>query len=110
MTAELCHLGLVDVGCLLDTSWLQTSAWASTAFPRRLRTASSHSGPTEHETFDAAVRHAADRLPFEQAHALWLIDVCGLTYAQAAEETGITPKRFARRLHAARTTIHKALS
>ena len=25
MTAELCHLGLVDVGCLLDTGWLQTS-------------------------------------------------------------------------------------
>ncbi len=55
------------------------------------------------------MHHAADRLPLDQAHALWLVDVCGLPYAQAANETGITPKRFAKRLHAARSTIRKAL-
>jgi DNA-directed RNA polymerase specialized sigma24 family protein len=109
MTAELCHLGLIEIGCLVDASWLQTSAWASTAFPRR-RTSPTDSGPAEHDTFDAAVHHAADRLPLEQAHAVWLVDVCGLTYAQAADETGITPKRFAKRLHAARSTIRKAVS
>ncbi len=107
MTAELCHLGLIEIGYLLDAGWLQTSAWASTAFPRR-RTSPTDSGPAEHDTFDAAVHHAADRLPLEQAHALWLVDVCGLTYAQAANETGTTPKRFAKRLHAARSTIRKA--
>ena len=109
MSAELCHLGLIEIGCLVDASWLQTSAWASTAFPRRRRTSPTDSGPAQHDTFGAAVRHAADRLPLDQAHALWLVDVCGLTYAQAADETGITPKRFAKRLHAARSTIRKAL-
>ena len=109
MTAELCHLGLVDVGCLLDAGWLQTSAWASTAFPRR-RTAPPNPSPADHETFDAAVRNATDRLPLDQAHALWLVDVCGLTYAQAADETGITPERFAKRLHAARISIRKAVT
>ena len=110
MTAELSHLGLTDIGCLLDASWLQTSAWASTAFPPRRRTAPPTPSPAEHETFDAAVRHATDRLPLDQAHALWLVDVCGLTYAQAAAETGTNPKRFAKRLHTARTTIRKAVT
>lgn len=110
MSAELCHLGLIEIGCLLDASWLQTSAWATTAIPRRRRTAPPTPTPVGHETFDAAVRHATDRLPLDQAHALWLVDVCGLTYAEAAAETGITPKRFAKRLHTARTTIRKAVT
>ncbi len=109
MTAELCHLGLIEIGYLLDAGWLQTSAWASTAFPPRLGPAPPDPRPVGHETFEAAVHHAADRLPLDQAHALWLVDVCGLPYAQAATETGITPKRFAKRLHAARSTIRKAL-
>lgn len=109
MTAELRHLGLIEISCLLDASWLNASAWSSTAI--RLRpTSPTDSGPEEHDTFDAAVRHAADRLPLEQAHALWLVDVCGLTYTQAANETGTTPKRFAKRLHAARSTIRKAVT
>lgn len=110
MTAELCHLALTDVGCLLDASWLQTSAWASTVYPRRRRTTPTDASPVVHETFDAAVRNATDRLPIDQAHALWLVDVCGLTYAQAANETGITPRRFTKRLHAARSTIRKAVT
>ena len=56
------------------------------------------------------MRHATDRLPPDQARALWLVDVCGLTYAQAAVETATTPKRFANRLHTARTTIRKAVT
>ncbi len=110
MTAELCHLGLIDVGCLLDATWLQTSTWATTAFPRRRRSERPDPSPAYHETFEAAVRHATDRLPLDQARALWLVDVCDLTYAQAATETGTTPKRFATRLHAARTTIRKAVT
>jgi len=91
MTAELCHLGLIEIGCLLDASWLRNSAWASTAFPQRCGTAPPTPSPVEAETFDAAVHHATDQLPLDQAQALWLVDVFGLTYAQAAAETGITP-------------------
>lgn len=108
MTAELCHLGLIDIGCLLDASLLQTSAWATTTFPPRRRSAPRDLSPAEHDTFEAAVRHAADRLPLDQTHAVWLVDVCGLTYAEAAAETRTTPNRFAKRLHTARTTIRKA--
>lgn len=110
MTAELCHLGLIDIGCMLDASWLQSSAWASAAFPRRRRSAPPDPRLAEHEPFETAVRHATDRLPLDQAHALWLVDVCGLTYADAAAETHTTPKRFAKRLHTARTTIRKAVT
>ena len=110
MTAELCHLCLLDVGCLLDASWLQTSAWATTAFPRRRRTVPRDLRRGGHETFEAAVREATDCLPLDQAHALWLVEVCGLTYAEAAAETGTKPRRFAKRLRTARTTIRKALT
>ena len=110
MTAELCHLGLIDIGCLLDASWFKASTWAGTAFPPRRRNAPTDPSPAEHETFESAVRHATDRLPLDQAHAVWLVDVCGLTYAEAAAETDTNPKRFTKRLHTARTNIRKAVT
>lgn len=111
MNAELCHLGLIEIGCLLDAGWLHTSAWIASALPVRRHAEPS---PTNRQTGDDAFAHdvrvAADRLPFRQAHAVWLIDVCGLTYAEAATEIGTTPERFAKRLHTARTTIRKAVT
>ncbi|MDW3221020.1 MAG: hypothetical protein R8F63_20645 [Acidimicrobiales bacterium] len=53
---------------------------------------------------------ACSTLPLDQTHALWLVDVCGLTYAHAAAENGTNPRRFAKTLHAARTTIRKAVT
>lgn len=34
------------------------------------------------------MRSATQTMPFEQAHALWLVDVCDCSYDQAALETG----------------------
>ncbi|MFT4595765.1 MAG: DNA-directed RNA polymerase specialized sigma24 family protein [Paracrocinitomix sp.] len=33
------------------------------------------------------VRNATERLPLDQAHALWLVDECGCSYDQVAHET-----------------------
>lgn len=109
MTAELCHLGLIEIGCLLDAGWLHTSAWIASALPVRHTEPPPTNSHSVDDAFAHDVRAAADRLPFRQAHAVWLVDVCGLTYAEAATEIGTTPERFAKRLHAARTTIRKAV-
>lgn len=101
---ELCHNGLIDLSCLLDTNWVQPSAWLTAAAPSRAATPR-----TDDVDFDASVRAAADRLPAEQAHALWLVDVCRASYTQGALETGTSPDRFARRVHAARSNIRRTL-
>ncbi len=101
---ELCHNGLIDLSCLLDTNWVQPSAWLTAAVPSRAPTP-----PNEDVDFDASVRAAADHLPAKQAHALWLVDVCRASYTQGAIETGTSPDRFARRVHAARNNIRRSL-
>lgn len=101
---ELCHNGLTDLSCLLDTNWVQPSAWLTAAVPSPAPTP-----PNDDVDFDAHVRAAADRLPAKQAHALWLVDVCRASYTQGAIETGTSPDRFARRVHAARNNIQRSL-
>lgn len=105
MIPELCH-GLIDLSCLLETALVQPSAWLTAAVPSRAPTP-----PNENVDFDfdVSVRAAADRLPARQAHALWLVDVCRASYTQGALETGTTPDRFARRVHAARSNIRRSL-
>jgi DNA-directed RNA polymerase specialized sigma24 family protein len=105
MTVELCHAGILELGCLIDLGWIQTSAWLTTALPSRR--------PTHAITDDGLVervRAAADQLPVEQAHALWLVDVCGATYAEGATEIGVTPTAFASRVHSARDAIRRTLT
>lgn len=53
---------------------------------------------------------AADRLPFHQAQALWLVDICELNYVSASSALGLSPPEFVGRLHAARRRIRPQLS
>jgi DNA-directed RNA polymerase specialized sigma24 family protein len=48
---------------------------------------------------------SVDRLPTELVVALWLVDVCELSYADAAWEAGVTRETLASRLHRARHAI-----
>ncbi len=105
MSAELCHAGLLELGCLIDLSWIQTSAWLATAIPAGQTPRASPNGG-----FADAVLEAADLLPADQAHALWLVDVCGCSYAQGAAETETTPGKFGRRVRSARNKIHRAVT
>lgn len=55
------------------------------------------------------VQAIATRLPFLLVQALWLVDVCGCTYRQAAEELSTTPEAIGRRVAAGRTQIRAQL-
>lgn len=50
---------------------------------RRLRTGTKKSRRSD---FAEDVRSSAAALPYEQATTLWLVDVCGCTYVEAAIE------------------------
>ena len=42
--------------------------------------------PPLHGADTETIRRVASELPFEESHALWLIDVCGCSYASAATQ------------------------
>jgi predicted DNA-binding protein (UPF0251 family) len=55
------------------------------------------------------VRNATERLPFDQAHALWLVDVCGCTYDQVAHETNTSRTTIAGRVDNGRQSVRAML-
>ena len=57
------------------------------------------------ELFDLAVRAALSQLPHTQARALWLVDVCGASYAQVAAETSVDRRSVIREVRGARHAI-----
>lgn len=59
--------------------------------------------------FANQVRKATERLPFDQAYALWLVDVCGCTYDQAANETNTSRTTVAERVADGRRFVRAAL-
>lgn len=61
--------------------------------------------PAPPSILDARVRAAADRLPFIEAQALWLVDVCGCSYDHAADVVGIERHVFASRVRDARRAV-----
>lgn len=56
------------------------------------------------------VRTAAAELPLDQARAVWLVDVCGYRYAQAADALAIDSSEVAARLAAGRQTIRSSIA
>lgn len=106
MSIDLCQASLFELGCLIDAlEWVPTSTWLASPGPSRRRRRAQHPGD-----FTASVRAAADDLPLELAQALWLVDVCGCTYANGAGEVGIDRAAFATRVRDARQSIHRAVS
>lgn len=61
------------------------------------------------ESLARRVQNIADRLPFLLAQALWLVDVCGCSYREAAEELSTTPEVIGRRVAAGRAEIRAQL-
>lgn len=59
----------------------------------------------EAESFTRQVRAAAESMPFEQAHALWLVDVCRCSYDQAAAEVAVSRDELAGRVAGGRSFI-----
>lgn len=59
--------------------------------------------------FDQVVRSLAAELPFEQARAIWLVDGCGLSYAQAASAMSTVSPEIARIVADARHVVRHGL-
>lgn len=55
------------------------------------------------------VHAVVDELPFEAVEALWLVDMCGLKYRDAARVACCSRSTFARQLHQARREIRQRL-
>jgi predicted DNA-binding protein (UPF0251 family) len=55
------------------------------------------------------VKQHADELPFRQAKSLWLVDVCGCSYDQAAAEMRIDRADLAASVAAGRTSIRDGI-
>ena len=94
----LCEVAGHDV-CAFVTWWTQHVI--ALGGPRR--------SPSRPTSSGDALLAAADQLPIQQAQALWLVDVCALSYAEAAAEAGVDPPILAGRLHRARRQILKTL-
>ncbi len=61
-------------------------------------------------TFDAVVVDALDALPDRFRHVVELVDIDGLTYAEAAQAIGVPVGTVMSRLHRARTRIRSRLA
>lgn len=53
----------------------------------------------------ARVRAATASLPFEEAHAIWLVDVCGCSYADAAIQSCTDVESIRRRVDQGRRRV-----
>lgn len=63
----------------------------------------------DHEFADR-VRTAAAAMPFEQAQALWLVDVCRCSYDQAAAEAAVPRAEIVDRVSQGRRTVRHQLT
>ncbi|NNF63098.1 MAG: sigma-70 family RNA polymerase sigma factor [Acidimicrobiia bacterium] len=57
-----------------------------------------------------SIRTAASELPIREAEAIWLVDVCGCTYAQAAEEARTSPQTISSLVSRARPAIRRNMT
>jgi len=102
---HLCAIAVSDLGCVVDLACASGSTWlAPVTGPRRRR------GPSSDEAFADAVFVAVDTLPIDQAQALWLVDVCGCSYQQAAIEASANQAAIARRVRRGRETVRHRIA
>lgn len=85
--------------------------WSSKTDGRSTETTSSsvQPGPDIGPVDEITVRQAAAGLPIDQAKAVWLVDVCGYRYSEAAASVGVNRIEMAERINAARQSIRHNL-
>lgn len=59
---------------------------------------------------EALIRTTAAELPIDQARAIWLIDMCGCSYDEAAATMGVTRDELATEVTSARQAIRSGLA
>ncbi len=70
----------------------------------------SESGPIPDQARDVLVRLAFERMPAEKREVLFLVDVIGLKYAEAADVVGVAPGTIMSRISRARQALRAAVS
>jgi len=69
----------------------------------------SESGPMPDQARDVLLRLAFERMPEDKREVLFLVDVIGLKYAEAAEVVGVAPGTIMSRLSRARQALRAAV-
>ena len=80
----------------------------SSGFYLRLRNRMAEKVPGS-RNFEDVVRVSSGELCFEQAQALWLVDVCGCSYDEAALEARTGRQQIASRVAGGRQLIRQSL-
>lgn len=106
--------------CIESAGWVAQFVEASVVHPilplRRSVSRVAQTSTVEHHEPDdrsatvAVIREAASDLPIDQAKALWLIDVCGCGYDEAAETLGVDRAELAGRIGDARRAIRHSIT
>lgn len=60
--------------------------------------------------FESAVRDALPSLTIDEASALWLVDVCGVSYAEAADSMGCSKRAIERSVTNGRRRIRDSVT
>jgi hypothetical protein len=102
MAVDLRIKSCLAFGHSVDALWVGTVRNVLTGFGRRgEESAAIPAVPT--------AREAAGELPMEQAAAVWLVDICGSSYADAAVELGCSREVIATSVAAGRVQIRQRL-
>ncbi len=82
----------------------------SSGFYLGARRRSSQPVAPESASFDRLVQSASAELPFSEAQAVWLVDVCHCSYDEAAHEAHTSRDEIAIRVAAGRMSIRSAIA
>lgn len=96
---ELCAGVVIDSGCVLELTAAHSSSWLT-------RPVRPHSEPPNGPS---VVADAVAELPAVEAHALWLVDVCGCSYLEGALEMRIDRDTFSRHVRSGRRRLRHLL-
>lgn len=113
MAIEVCLEGADAMVGLVDSGYasLVEAVRARSYRGRRSASTDTASGPaTDVDPTAEEIRAATGVLTAKQACAVWLVDVCGLDYAQAGEVAGMSRGQIRRHVATARQSMMAHLS
>lgn len=96
-------------GVLYPLAFLHMKSFESAADGLRQRRVNAGEADVATGPLADKVREVVDTLAFEQACAIWLIDVCDCTYQQAAFEMRLPPAEVANNVRRGRETVRQYL-
>ena len=106
MAIDICLEAYYGVGHTIDALWFGQVRHALGLGRRANIEVAPSTSPNEGSL---CARSAAALLPFEQARAVWLVDVCGCDYAEASTHIGTTKDQVATYVADGRVEIRRLM-